>query len=137
MSIPVVSSVTGCSTWRRQLTSMNDGVAVRAEQELERAGVDVAELPAGALDRRLHRLARLGRERERRRLLDQLLVAPLDRALALAEREHAALAVAEHLDLDVAGRHERPLEVERAVAERRLGLGARGAVGGLELVRAP
>ena len=49
-------------------------------------------------------------------------MAALDRALALAEGEHAALGVAEHLDLDVPGRHERALEVERAVAERRLGL---------------
>ena len=69
--------------------------AVGAEQELERPCVDVPELAARTLDRRLHRLARLGRERERRRLLDELLVATLDRALALAEREHAALAVSQ------------------------------------------
>ena len=108
--------------------------AVRPEQELEGAGVDVAELPAGALDGRLHRLAGLGGERERGRLLDQLLVAALDRALALAHREHAAVGVAEHLDLDMAGRHECLLEVERAVAERRLRLCAGREVGGLELV---
>ncbi len=108
---------------------------VGAEQELEGPGVDVAELAAGPLDRGLHRLARLGRERHRRRLLDELLVAALNRALALAEREHAALGVAEHLDLDVAGRDERTLEVERSVSERGLGLRARGAVGGLEIRR--
>ena len=50
----------------------------------------------------------------------------LDRALALAEREHAAVPVAEHLDLDVARRHDRLLEVDAAVAERRVRLG-RGA----------
>ncbi len=64
--------------------------AVRAEQELERAGVAVADRAARALGGGLHLLARLGRERGRRRLLDQLLVAPLDRALALAEREDVA-----------------------------------------------
>ena len=96
---------------------------VGAEQELERAGVAIADGAAGALGRRLHRLARLRRQRRRRRLLDQLLVAPLDRALALAEREHVAEVVAEHLDLDVAGRDERLLDVERRVAEGRLRLG--------------
>ncbi len=38
----------------------------------------------------------------RRRFLDDLLVAALQRAVALAERDHAALAVAEDLHLDVA-----------------------------------
>ena len=65
--------------------------AVRAEQELERARVAVADRAARALGRRLHRLARLGRQRRRRRLLDQLLVAALDRALALAEGQHVAV----------------------------------------------
>ena len=68
--------------------------AVGADEELERARVAVADRPRSALGRRLHLLARLGRQRRRRRLLDQLLVAALDRALALAEREHAAVRVA-------------------------------------------
>src|SRR5439155_19438554 len=75
--------------------------AVGTEQELERPRVLVADRPAGALRRRLHRLARVGVERRRGRLLDQLLVAALDRALALAERQDAVEAVAEDLDLDV------------------------------------
>src|SRR5690349_24738141 len=74
--------------------------AVRAEQELECPRVPVADRAARALRRRLHRLARLWRQSSRRRLLDQLLVAPLDRAFALAERQHASKLVAEHLDLD-------------------------------------
>ena len=108
--------------------------AVRPEQELERPCVDIAELTTGAFDRSLHRLARLRGQRLRRRLLDQLLVAPLDRTLALTEREDTALTVAEHLDLDVAGRNECLLEIERAVAERGHGFGARGPIGRLELV---
>ena len=109
--------------------------AVRAEQELERARVDVADRAAGALGRGLHLLAQLGRERGRRRLLDQLLVAALDRALALAEREHVAVRVAEHLDLDVPRGRQHLLDVERRVAERRLGLGRRGAERVLEIGR--
>jgi hypothetical protein len=38
----------------------------------------------------------------RGRLLDDLLVAPLDRAFALAEIDRVAVAVGEHLDLDMA-----------------------------------
>ncbi len=108
--------------------------AVRADEELERAGVPVADRLAGALDRRLHRLARLRVERGRRRLLDELLVAALDRALALAEREDTPRAVAEHLDLDVAGGRHELLDVDVTVAERRLRLGARRAERVLEVV---
>ena len=84
--MPVHGSVTGCSTCSRAFSSMNEKDAVGPEQELERAGVDVADGAARALGRRLHRLAQLRRQRRRRRLLDQLLVAALERALALAER---------------------------------------------------
>src|SRR6266851_5446357 len=41
----------------------------------------------------------------------------------------AAVAVAEHLDLDMTRRLEIFLEIERVVAERRLGFGARGRQG--------
>ena len=79
-----------------------------------------------------HLLAQPGVERGGGRLLEHLLMAPLDRALALAERDHA-LAVAEELDLDVA----RPLDVALAedsvVAEGRLGLPLRGLDRLLEL----
>src|SRR5205807_6958171 len=83
---------------------------------------------------RLHRLTRLRVEGRRGRLLDQLLVAALDRALALAEREDTAVDVAEHLDLDVPRGRDRLLEVERPVAEGGLRLGGRAVEGGLELV---
>ena len=39
---------------------------VRPEQELEGAGVAIADRPRGTFGRRLHRLARLGRQRGRR-----------------------------------------------------------------------
>src|SRR5258707_15813830 len=58
--------------------------AVRAEQELEGAGVSVADRTARTLGCGLHRFARLRRQRRGRRLFDQLLVTALDRALALA-----------------------------------------------------
>ena len=62
----------------------------------------------------------------RGRLLDQLLVAALDRAVALAELDDVAVRVAEDLDLDVARVGEVALQVDRAVAEEALPLAARG-----------
>ena len=70
-----------------------------------------------------------------RRLLDQFLVTPLDRALALDERHHGSVLVAEQLHLDVPRPDEPPLEVHRRVAERRGGLRARGTHGARELRR--
>ena len=52
------------------------------------------------------------------RLLDDLLMPPLDRALALEEVDDVPWRVGEDLDLDVAGMLDEPLDVERAVAER-------------------
>ena len=109
--------------------------AVGADEELERAGVAIADVTAGALGGGLHCLAPLLVERGRRRLLDQLLVTALDRALALAAREDVAVVVAEHLDLDVPRGRDHLLDVERAVAEGCLGLPGGAVVGGLELAR--
>ena len=110
--------------------------AVRSDEELERSRVPVADRLACLRDRRLHRLARRVVERGGRGLLDELLVAALDRALTLAEGQHPSGGVAQHLDLDVACGRDELLDVDRAVAERRLRLGARRAVRVLEVVRA-
>jgi hypothetical protein len=59
-------------------------------------------------------------EDRRRRLFDQLLVAALDRALALAEVHHVAVVVAEDLELDVARPLDVLLDVHVADAEGRL-----------------
>ena len=104
------------------------------EEKLERPRVPIADRRTRALDGALHRLTCRVVESRRRRLFDQLLVPALDRALALAEREHTSLGVAEHLDLDVAGGDECLLEVERPVAEGGVGLGTRGGERTLELV---
>ena len=71
------------------------------------------------------------------RLLDQLLVAALDGAVALAEVDDVAVLVGQHLDLDVARVGQVALEVDRRVGEELLAL-ARGALEGvLELRRPP
>ena len=63
-------------------------------------------------------------------LLDQLLVAALDRAVALAEVDDGAVLVGEHLDLDVARVGQVALEVDGVVGEELLAL-ARGALEGV------
>ena len=98
--------------------------AVGIHQEFHRAGVVVARGARGA-DRRLsHLVAHFGmlRDQRRRALLDHLLMAPLDRALALAQVDHVAVAVAQHLDLDVAGALDQAFDVDFGAAEGALGL---------------
>ena len=69
--------------------------------------------------RRLHHLALLlAGQRRAGRLLDHLLVAAPAAAVAQTDRPRRALAVRDHLDLDLAGRRHDPLEEQRAVAER-------------------
>ena len=92
------------------------------EHELDRARAAVADRPAerdrGFADAR----SQIGIEGGGGGLLEHLLMATLDRALPLAEREHRAVLVGEELNLDMT----RPLDVALAedgvVAEGRLRL---------------
>src|SRR4051812_14549881 len=87
------------------------------DDQLDRARAIIADRPRQR-DRLLaHRLAHLGRDERRRRFLDDLLVATLDGAFALAEIDDVAVLVAEHLDLDVARRLDELLEEHAVVAE--------------------
>ena len=111
------------------------GVALAVDEELERAHVLVAGRDDGA-DGAFGELGPGGDvERRRRRLLEDLLVPALDRAVALADVDAVAEAVDRHLDLDVAVLVEPPLEVERVVAERGLRLGAADLERRFELAR--
>ena len=109
-----------------------DVAAVLAEEELDGAGVDVADRAGERDGVGTHAGAGVGIEVGRRRDLDDLLVAALERAVALVEVHDLAGAVREHLDLDVPRVDDGLLEVERRVAEGGLGL----ALGGLERRRA-
>ena len=90
---------------------------VAVHQELDRAGALVVggagDLQAELADVVPLRLGQVGR----RRALDDLLVPPLHRAVALPEVIDGALLVAEDLHLDVAGVEDHLLEVALAVAE--------------------
>src|SRR4029450_5384251 len=63
-----------------------------------------------------------GGENRRGAFFPDLLVTALQRAVALAEMDRAAAAVAENLDLDVARLLQVFFEIERGGSERRLGL---------------
>src|SRR5918998_5012993 len=100
-------------------------VAVRAEQELDGAGARVAERLTRAHCGGAHPVAQGEGDRGGGALLNDFLVAALDRALALEQVHYAPGRVAEDLDLDVARVLEQALEHERVVAEGRGGLAAR------------
>ena len=61
----------------------------------------------------------------RGRFLDDLLVAALHRAVALAQMDDVAVVVGEHLELDVARPLEEFLHVDLVVAEGRARFGLR------------
>src|SRR5260370_10888470 len=91
--------------------------ALRVHEELERTRIDVSD-GARARDRGIRQPALgLRLEVRRRRLLHELLMPPLDRALALVQVDDAALRVAEDLHLDVARRLEIALDVDLGAAE--------------------
>ena len=103
--------------------------AFGVEQKLDRTGVLIAAADTSQPRGVGHRLAGGLVERRRRALLDQLLVATLHRTVALAQHQHPARTVGQHLHLDVTGIDDRLLEIHIAVTERRSGLGGRQPVG--------
>src|SRR5207237_9136908 len=73
------------------------------EQELDRARARVTDGARRGEGGGGHLGTETRGEHRARRLLDDLLVAALDRALALPEMDERTVAVAAHLHLDVAG----------------------------------
>ena len=109
--------------------------AVGVEQALDGAGVRVADGPGGVDGDGADPLAQLRRDGGRGRLLEDLLMAALDRAVALAEVDDVAVEVGEHLHLHVPRPLEIALQVDGVVGEVRLALALRRLERPLELVR--
>ncbi len=99
---------------------------VGVEQELHGARVGVADRGGQGDRRRGEPLAQPGVDGRRGRLLDDLLVAALRRAVALEEVQHRAVLVGEHLHLDVAAVLDVLLQQQGVVAERARCLAAGG-----------
>ena len=94
------------------------------DEELHRAGAAVVQ-PAGVRDSRLmHARPQVLVETGRGSLLDQLLVAPLDRAVPVAEMD-GVRPVREDLHLHMAAGCHVPLEIEPGIAESGARLGGR------------
>jgi hypothetical protein len=103
-------------------------------EELHRGRAAVADGDREPLRRRLQLGGLLVGQHGRGRLLDDLLVAALYRAVADAERPRGALAVGDQLDLDVPGAGDQALQEHDAAAERAFGLLAGALVGVGELL---
>ena len=94
------------------------------DEELDGAGAAIAHGHGRVHGGPAQALAELGPVRQpgqqgRGGLLDHLLVAALQGALALTQVHGGAVGVREHLHLDVPGRGDEPLEQQGVVAERR------------------
>src|SRR5205085_7382786 len=91
---------------------------ILVEQELNRARVRVTDALAG-FDRNLaHPRAQRRRHHRRRRFFQQLLMATLDRTIALAQMDAMAELVGHHLNLYVAWAFDVTLDTNIAVLER-------------------
>ena len=112
-----------------------EGLLPGVVEELDRARTDVPDGQGEPLGRRLQLLVLLGAQQRRGRLLDDLLVAALDRAVAYADGPRGAVAVGDQLHLDVTGARHQALEEDGAVAERTQRLVAGALVGVLEVGR--
>ena len=104
------------------------------DEELHGAGVVVAGGGGQPHGRVADRLLLGGVEHRRRRLLEHLLVSALQAAVPDADRPDRAVAVGDHLHLDVPGGRHQLLQEDRRVAERQRRLGPRRRQRGGELV---
>src|SRR5436190_12856691 len=110
--------------------------AINIEQEFDRTGVPIPDRGAQP-DRGFADSSAQGFvERHARRDFDDLLVTPLDGAVALPQVHQAAVRVAEDLDLDVLGAGNVPLEKYVSAAERRFRLTLRLLQLAIEILRA-
>ena len=109
--------------------------ALLVEDELDRARRLVVR-GAGETNCRLpHRLLGLRIENRTRALFEELLVATLDRAVALTEVHDVAVLVGDHLHLDVTRALDELLHVDHVVAEARERFRLGRMVGGDQLIR--
>ena len=91
--------------------------AVPIRHELDGAGVHTARRAGGGQGRGAHLPAQFRAQGAGRRLLDELLVPPLDGALAVSELDHVSVGVCEDLKFDVSGVLDLLFEVELPVSE--------------------
>src|SRR5258708_17489110 len=91
--------------------------ALRVDDEFDGSGAAKAEALREAHGGLQQRIAQRRRQAGSRRLLDELLVAALHGAIALAQLDHSPRAVAQNLHFDMAGAVDEALPVDARVAE--------------------
>ena len=109
---------------------------VAVQQKFDRARALVADGPRRANGGLAHRRAHLRRDAPGRGLLDELLVAPLHGAVAVAQVNDVSMPVGENLHLDVARPLHELFQVQLALAKAGDGLGARLRKAAPQLLRA-
>ena len=107
---------------------------VEIVQELDRARVEVVGFLRDGERVSGERVALLRAEDGGRRALHDLLVAPLHRTIALEEVDNPAVAIRQHLDLEMTGTADEALEVDVVLAEGGIRLAPCGKQGGLEFI---
>ena len=80
------------------------------EQKLERARAFIGDRPYRRRRRFAHPRTQFRRDRGRWRFFDELLMPTLDRAVPFSEMNRGAVAISEHLNLDMARIDDRPFE---------------------------
>src|SRR5690606_38503661 len=103
----------------------------------DRAGVGIADASRQGNSQRSHLLSELCVHEGGRRLLDELLMATLDRTLALSKVNDGAVVVGQDLNLDVPSALHQFLEIDPIVAEGTFGLAPGRGQGTREFVLAP
>ena len=91
--------------------------AVTVHDELDGARAGIAERASDGDGGLAHARPQFGRQRGGGRLFDHLLVAALNRTLALAQRDDMAVGIAEDLYLDMAWLNQRFFQQQRRIAE--------------------
>ena len=107
---------------------------VEIVQELHRARIEVVGLLRDGQRIPGERLALLRAEDGGGGAFHDLLVAPLHRTIALEEVDNPAVAIRQHLDLEMTRAADEALEVDVVLAEGGVRLAPCGKKGGLELV---
>src|SRR4029079_19080738 len=91
--------------------------AVLVEQEFDRSGIGVVDRASHPRRSRGDAAPQCRCDRDRWRLLDDFLMAALDRAFTLYERHDGPVLVAEQLDFNMPRAHEAAFQINRSVAE--------------------
>ena len=103
-------------------------IAVLVHQKLDSSGSRIVHRPGGSHCLFPHLLAEFRSKERRRALLYNLLVATLDRTLAVKQMDYIAMIVTQNLKFYMMGFLHKFFQINRIIPERRHGLGTGGVI---------